>query len=108
MNCMRCGRECENQDVFCPECLEYMAQHPVKPGTVINLPKRSNRPRPARKRENTPEEQIRWLEKRLDVRGAWIAILTVALVVCAGLLVLDLFQPMTIHRFVEDVVGNLP
>lgn len=108
MNCMRCGRECEGQHVFCEECLEYMAKNPVKPGSTINLPKRDRRNRPARKREATPEEMIKKLEKRLEARGLWIAILTILWVVTAGVLVLDLSQPMTIQRFVDDMLRLLP
>ena len=38
---------------------------------------------------------IKKLEKRLEARGLWIAILTILWVVTAGVLVLDLSQPMT-------------
>lgn len=61
MNCMRCGKETEGKDVFCPTCLEDMAQHPVKPGTAIHIPVRQEAPikKPAKKiKELTPEEQL--------------------------------------------------
>ena len=38
MNCMKCGREIGDDQAFCSGCLELMAQHPVKPDVVVNLP----------------------------------------------------------------------
>ena len=61
MSCMRCGKNTEGKAVFCPECLEDMARHPVKPGTLIHLPARpAEHPRKAsnKKRELTVEEQL--------------------------------------------------
>lgn len=33
MNCLKCGREIEEGQVFCNDCLVQMAKYPVKPGT---------------------------------------------------------------------------
>ena len=38
MNCMKCGREAPDGQVFCGDCLERMQAHPVKPGTPVLLP----------------------------------------------------------------------
>ena len=66
MNCIKCGREFDSDQAFCPHCLEQMAKSPVKPDTIINLPNRPDlsqkKPAP-RKRVRTPEEQIRNLKK---------------------------------------------
>ena len=40
MRCMKCGRDTENEQVFCESCREIMAKYPVKPGTVVQLPHR--------------------------------------------------------------------
>lgn len=68
MNCMKCGRKTQADQVFCQECLAEMEKYPVKPGTVVLLPKRQANPgtkRPvARKRFSKPEEQITYLKKR--------------------------------------------
>ena len=37
MNCLKCGRETDQ--TFCESCREIMARYPVKPGTIIQLPK---------------------------------------------------------------------
>ena len=40
MNCLKCGRETSSEQCFCQDCLLDMEKYPVKPGTVIQLPKR--------------------------------------------------------------------
>lgn len=70
MTCMKCGRDIEEGQVFCPGCLEDMAKYPVKPGIAVQLPGRKEGPapkkaHPKRKQPPTPEEQVRTLKKRL-------------------------------------------
>lgn len=70
MNCMKCGREIEEGQVFCDQCLEVMAKYPVKPGIAIQLPHRKETPvlkkmHIKRRQPPTPEELIQKLKKRL-------------------------------------------
>lgn len=70
MSCMKCGRDIEEGQVFCNDCLEVMAKYPVKPGIAIQLPKRKDhspvrKTAAKRKQPPTPEEQIRKLKKRI-------------------------------------------
>lgn len=44
MNCLKCGKKLGASQVFCDECVEKMAEKPVKPGTPINLPHRAPAP----------------------------------------------------------------
>jgi hypothetical protein len=84
MNCMKCGRETENEQVFCDGCLEIMAKYPVKPGIVIHLPKHEDTPikKPAPVYPtHTPEEQV--LRQKSVIR--WLSLALVALVVAFGL-----------------------
>lgn len=84
MFCMKCGREVSAGQVFCEECLQDMAKHPVHPGTVVQLPKRTEVPayrKHPRKRVISAEEQVRHL-RRL-VRG-----LVISLAVCIVLIAL--------------------
>lgn len=71
MHCMKCGREIEEGQVFCSDCLLVMAKYPVKPGAAVLLPKRRELPfvkRPvSRWKLVTPEDQIRKLRKSLRV-----------------------------------------
>ena len=82
MNCMKCGREIEEDHAFCSYCLLDMEQHPVKPGTVILLPSQD---KPAGKKAvkkkkptPTPEEQVENLKKKLLIHRIGAAVLAVA------------------------------
>lgn len=64
MYCLKCGKETENEQVFCAHCLQIMEQYPVKPGAHITLPRRNPMPQPkkaSRRRIPSAEEQIRRL-----------------------------------------------
>ncbi len=81
MNCMKCGREIPLGQVFCKECLSQMAEHPIAPGTTVQLP--VHKPAPPRKQTNPrklrkPEEQIARLRRRC--RGLIIALISVTLI----------------------------
>lgn len=69
MNCIKCGRESKENQVFCDLCLEVMEKYPVKPGIAIQLPGKKEAPpkkvHVKRKQPPTPEEQILKLKKRL-------------------------------------------
>lgn len=87
MNCAKCGREIENGQVFCPVCLEEMEQYPVKPGTVVHIPKRpedgaEKKPPVRRKAPPTPEQQIGKLKKKVR----WLRTLLVLTMLLCGLL----------------------
>lgn len=87
MFCMKCGREIEEGQVFCHDCLSDMAKYPVKPGTAIQLPRRREfapaRKTFARRKTPTPEEQIRKLKKSL--RTMIIVWVITFLLFCASL-----------------------
>lgn len=90
MNCIRCGREIEAEQVFCAECLEDMERHPVKPGTPIQLPVREHRGNT--KRNHFRLAESKWKDRifRLKYIMAWliilIVLLTAALVLCICML----------------------
>ena len=70
MNCMKCGQETTEQNVFCEECLAVMAKYPVRPDTAVKLPK-NRAPSVVKKAPKrhvpTPEEQIKVLRRRLRI-----------------------------------------
>ena len=87
MNCMKCGRETAEDQVFCELCLDDMERHPVKPGTVVHIPSRAAedevRKMPRRKKPVVPlSEQIVRLRKRL----IWARIAVAALLILCGIL----------------------
>ena len=91
MNCMKCGREIEETQVFCAECLAEMEKYPVKPGTVVQLPARSTTVpirKPVRRRpQMPPEEQIKYLKKRVWILRFLLALTTALLITATGFLI---------------------
>ena len=87
MNCVKCGREIEENQVFCPDCLTEMDGYPVKPGIVVHIPKHSGADEEKKslirkKPILTPEEQIRKLKRRL----LWARMTVAALLLACGIL----------------------
>ena len=88
MNCLRCGRETADQQVFCNGCLDDMARHPVKSDTPIYLPNRKATDAPKKhrrqKKERSPEEIIESLRKRIRFLTAVCLILFMMLTAAAA------------------------
>ena len=67
MNCMKCGRDITEGNVFCQDCLVEMEKYPVEPGTVVLLPRRKENPsqkRTVKRHTSSPEEQLVTLRRR--------------------------------------------
>lgn len=97
--CLKCGKKAEEQAVFCSECLAVMAQYPVKPGTVVHLPRRQ--PRQDTQANSDFDEQAhaaQFARHRGLIRGltAVIAGLSVLLVITAVLLIHTLDQQRSV------------
>lgn len=96
MNCMKCGRETVGEQVFCTDCLLEMEKHPVKPGTVVLLPRRresTQAKKASKKRTLSTDEQLRSLRR-------WAKGLTIALCICIALILAMLYP--TIHYLMHD------
>lgn len=91
MTCLKCGRNTQDDHVFCPECLAVMDRYPVKPGTPVHLPRHAfvptSRKTPPRKRTVPLEEQIAGLKRSLRRSRLVGLVLLVALSLAAVLLV---------------------
>lgn len=80
MSCLKCGRETPADAVFCEDCRLEMAKYPVRPGTVIQLPRRQESAavkKAPRKRTIPLEDQVKILKK-------WVRILVVSLLVAVA------------------------
>lgn len=91
MNCMKCGREISEGQAFCQECLNVMAEYPVRPGTYVRIPPRKDYEdvkQPRRKKELTPEEHLAVLQNKVH----WLSIAVVALLATSILLGLFLLR----------------
>ena len=104
MNCIRCGKELENEQVFCDECQAEMEQHPVKPGTPIQLPARETRKIP--KRTNFRLAESKWQDKifRLKMLINFMSVLIVLLLAALALCICIMLQltPDWINELVFD------
>jgi len=99
MNCMKCGRELRNEQVFCARCQTEMTRYPVKPNTVVQLPTRTAAPpvkkqprKPERKSERKPEEIIRHLQRRIHWLGLFLVVVLLLLAVTVNILLHSLNQ----------------
>ena len=94
MHCLKCGREMEEGQVFCQDCLLDMGRHPVDPNVVVFVPKRgtsNNSKKASRKRQRSPEEQILKLKRKVRLLTA-LTILLFALVAAMIVTVFLVYQ----------------
>lgn len=81
MHCLKCGRETDEGQVFCQECLLDMGKHPVDPNEVVLLPQRPATPpakKPARRRTVPSEERIIHLKRRIRLLTVLLLLVTLA------------------------------
>ena len=103
MNCMRCGREIEEGQAFCPYCLVDMESYPVKPGTVILLSNHQPQSQPPRKTiiphkpQLSPEEQLPILKRKLWAFRA-VSVLLALLLGVAGYITSRVITELDIQR----------
>ena len=104
MNCLRCGVETENEQVFCDSCRAVMAENPVKPGTPVHIPHRTV-PEPEKKSNSrrvlTPKETIGQMRKLIRWLTAVIGVLTLVICVLSGILLYQMND-----RPVPDNIGR--
>ena len=98
MNCMKCGRETQDENVFCQDCLMEMEKYPVLPETVVLLPRR---------RESTVVKKlstrhIPTAEEQISELREWVRILLVVVVICIVAIAL-MFRP-TMHYIKDEHV----
>lgn len=99
--CLKCGKKTEEHSVFCSECLAVMERYPVKPGTVVHLPRRQTFPEYQAKtyfEDSNPAAQLTHLQKMIRWLTAIVAALSILLVITAVLLIhtLDKDQPLPV------------
>ena len=86
MNCLRCGRETENEQVFCFLCESVMVKHPVKPNTVVTIPDRAALTRPMTRKPVRQEEDTAPLHRTIAQLRLWVCMLLAALMLCVAAL----------------------
>ena len=98
MYCMKCGRETENENVFCLDCQQEMEKYPVQPGAVVFL----NRRREPTVIKKLPKRHVPTAEEQNVFLRKMVMWLSIALVVCI-LTILLMFNP-TMHYVLDEHV----
>lgn len=94
MHCLKCGREMEEGQVFCQDCLLDMGRHPVDPNAVVFVPKSgtsANQRKTSRKRQRSPEEQVQKLKRK-------VRLLTVLTVLLFALVTAMIFTVVLVYQ----------
>ena len=95
MQCMKCGRDMEPGQVFCEFCKETMAKYPVRPGVVVQLPRRTEnvaKKQISRRRALlSAEEQVQLLRRAVK-RLALLCVLLLAAVIGLSWLTVTLYR----------------
>ena len=82
MKCLKCGRDTDQ--TFCESCRDDMARYPVKPGTIVQLPKDRSASSP---RDNKDWRNVISAETQIENQKRVIRRLSMAVAVLALLLV---------------------
>lgn len=95
MNCLRCGRETQDDHAFCDSCKETMKKYPVRPGTAVVLPK--NKESAAQRKQKrhqapVPQDQIKKLKKQRRRLRITVFCLSLALVLLTALAAFYLYH----------------
>lgn len=92
MNCLKCGKETEQCQVFCKDCQKVIRKYPVNPNTPVHLPQRDPAwdKKPNYEREQNESDIIAQLKRMIRWLTATVAILSVLLCLLAGLLFINL------------------
>ena len=61
MNCMKCGREVDEGQVFCDDCLESMEQEPINMNTPVLIPAQPPMKSSPRRPVFKPEDELKWV-----------------------------------------------
>lgn len=89
VNCLRCGSETAEKQVFCEDCLADMRQYPVDAFESVHLPRRDDASvkRTVRVIAPSPEEKIASLRRRNRLLTAAAIVLFVALCLVSALFI---------------------
>ena len=118
MNCMKCGVEIPENQVFCEHCLSVMEDYPIKPDAHIHLPKRDdlteNAKRiPKKKRTPSAEEKISALQAKVLRLRLIAVVLLFLLCIVSALYGLRMYaditaQPVTGQNYTIDTSTKTP
>ena len=83
MNCMKCGREVDEGQVFCWNCLQQMETEPIKITASVRIPRQPARRAATHRPVLHLEEDVRRLERANENLRVWVLLLAMAAVLLA-------------------------
>ena len=83
MYCMKCGREVEGEEVFCPECLEQMEREPIAMNASVKIPRQPPKNTRSRRPAVYLEEEVKRLERANERMRIWVILLAMATILLA-------------------------
>ena len=101
MQCMKCGLEIPDTQVFCDGCLEMMDKYPVKPGTPVNILPR--KPAEKTQRKIVLSSRELYLRERKANRRLRIVVLALALTLTAVVAFMLLWTLFPGYDFIPGV-----
>lgn len=95
MQCIKCGKDTPENQVFCESCLQVMDTYPVKPDTAFYLPNRVSptSKKTSRKKTLPVEEQLANTKKVIRRLRLLSIILALLLVFVSSTLVYQMTRP---------------
>ena len=101
MYCMKCGREVEDGQVFCSDCLVQMELEPIPIRSSVKIPRQPLKTNKIRRPAIHYEEEVRRLEKANERLRIWVILLAMATV----LLIMAAYHKEVVQA-VEDLGKN--
>ncbi len=102
MQCLKCGKEIAEKDVFCADCLAEMQHYPIKPGTVALIPPQPpQQKRASERRMLSTEQKLKASTRHVRVLS-FLLTLAVALLIGVTALMISLMQDGSI----EPLIGQ--
>lgn len=103
MNCMKCGTQIPEDQVFCQHCLSVMEEYPIRRNIHVHLPKRDDAElapkRPAKKkRPLSSEEQLSKLRLKVLRLRLLATILAFLFCVSSAFLGLKLYEDYIVSQ----------
>ena len=84
MNCLRCGNEIPEGQLFCEGCREFMEKDPVPADAVVVIPKREQDRRVNRKGSLSTDEKLELSQRKVKRLRALTILLLLLLVFSIG------------------------
>ena len=89
MNCLKCGRDIDDGQLFCGGCLEVMQKYPVKANTAVQLPHRDENTNV--KKSSSKRRQAPTTEEKLQTANRFLRRILILWLITLGLLIASLY-----------------